>query len=83
MEQMEIFKTQLDEIESKVNKMLIALMGSDLTNDGGLIKRIDVMEKRIEKISEAQVKLEIYQKLLWVGAGAILLLVIQQIFKIL
>lgn len=41
------FKVQLFELKGKVEKMYYALLGSDLVQDGGLIKRISKTEETI------------------------------------
>ena len=69
-------------IGSKVDEVLIALKGSPLTGDGGLIGRITYLEAQIEaaerkfdievgKIKEANAKSAVYQNILWTCAGAI------------
>jgi len=87
-DQMDEFKRQLEDVSSKVSMMFYALMGNDLTKDGGLIRRIDEIEhrlvetdKKILKIAQQQEKSRIYVNLIWAAAGATVIFIADKIFN--
>lgn len=64
-------------IKNKMDKILVALMGSDLSKDGGLVGRIldleknqESLEKEIAQIKKEKVKTELYVKVIWALIGA-------------
>ena len=86
-EQEEIYKTRaglrlmkVDVVEIRTDITLIktALVGNDLTQDGGLVKRmyenesrVDKMDIRIGVLERNDEKKGIYIKILWTAAGAV------------
>ena len=86
-EQEEVYKTRaglrlmkVDVVEIKTDITLIktALVGNDLTQDGGLVKRmyenesrVDKMDIRIGVLERNDEKKGIYIKILWTVAGAV------------
>lgn len=73
---------QMRDMKTKMDQIVVALMGSDLTKDGGIIARINWLEGQQEKLQvqlDAEVaalkaassKQQIYQNILWAMAGAI------------
>lgn len=73
---MQRMQNDLHDVKGKVDKMYHALMGNELLEDGGIIGRIkalEVKQKQFEKDLEEEknknIKLDIYQKLLWGAAG--------------
>jgi len=72
---------QLDKIEDDVQEILTALKGSSLTGKGGVIGRLDIVEEKLDKLEKANMKLQIYQKLLWSAAGVVTFEVLDQILK--
>lgn len=91
----EDLKRQLDIIGEKVGLMYYALMGNDLTKDGGLIRRIDDIEEDIllhEKKFEAVFdgiknnndkidKKNFYVNLLWGGLALVIGILIEKFLK--
>lgn len=80
--------SKVESMEEKVDKMFHAMMGSDLLQDGGLIRTvIDLktenkeLKARIDKIESNREKTKIYINLLWLSAGAFVQYLIQTIFK--
>jgi hypothetical protein len=82
----------IHEIKVGMKDISMALLGSPLTKDGGLVKRIIELEGIVEqlegKINEQEKKtskLEQYQKIMWTSIGgvgmAIISFVLQFIFK--
>lgn len=82
----------IHEIKVGMKDISTALLGSQLTKDGGLVKRIIELEGIVEqlegKISEQEKKtskIELYQKIMWTSVGgvamAILSFVLQFVFK--
>ncbi len=70
-------KQDLHGMDRKLDKVMTALMGSDVANDGGLVKRIQELEdqhedilKKLSKIEIEKTKIELYQKILWAVAGS-------------
>lgn len=71
-------QNDLKDVREKVDKMFYALMGNDLTNDGGLIKRIiELEEENLKLRKEMQdmrldaTKAGLYIKIIWGMAGAL------------
>lgn len=86
MEQ-EQFDKNFKEIKDKVSLIYHALVGNEITKDGGLIRRIDKVEARqdkqedrMDKFDSALVKMKIYERLLWLAGGAFVAALINYIF---
>ena len=67
---------QVTDIKGKVDKMYDALMGNSISKDGGLVKRIEVLEEtdyeileKIASIEKKSIKMEVYQKIMWSCIG--------------
>ena len=74
-----LMKVDVIEIRTDITLIKTALVGNDLTQDGGLVKRmyenesrVDKMEIRIGVLERNDEKKGIYIKILWTVAGAIL-----------
>ena len=70
-------KTEVATLGMKVDKMYIALMGSDIAKDGGLVGRIQQLETENEELREEldtiktnAVKSDLYLKWIWGLVGA-------------
>jgi len=46
----ESIKISMTSMGNQVDKMYLALMGSDIAKDGGLVRRIEDLEKNVEEI---------------------------------
>ena len=71
-------KADVADIKSKLAEMYIALMGSSITKDGGLVSRviesenqIEILNKRIDEIEKSNQKTKIYVTIIWALGGAI------------
>ena len=87
-EEMKQVHKDLKEMTGKVDKMFYALMGNELAKDGGLVGRIEKLEKRIdnneldiESIQKKNVGFEIYQKIMWTALGGLLTFVLESVFS--
>ena len=74
-----LMKMDVIEIKTDITSIKTALIGSELTQDGGLVKRMYETESRVDKMDVRLGILEnndekkgIYIKILWTVAGAIL-----------
>ncbi len=87
-----LMQKDIEHISNKVDELLIALKGSDLSKDGGLIGRIqqleeenDLLRKEVELIKSSNTKTEMYVKIIWTLVGAfgsgIFMYVLNLIFK--
>lgn len=72
---MEYLEKEIHSIGDKVDEMYIALLGSPLTKDGGLIKRVADLEETVssfeedfEKLKMNNYKISVYQRWIW-GLG--------------
>ncbi len=66
---------QLNKMDAKLSKVVDALIGNDLTKQGGVIAQIAVLEERV-KILEKQINKESeFRKKIIYGAGAIIALI--------
>lgn len=75
----EHIKISMAGLGNKVDKMYLALMGSDIAKDGGLVGRIEDLEKGVEtikgdidKIKTEATKSRIYLYLVCVAGGFVL-----------
>ena len=79
--QMEIMQQDLHDIKKNVDEIKNVLVGNQLANDGGLIKRISDLEKEMV----AMKKNTMYLNLLWAALGvigtAVIMFLFNKIFK--
>jgi hypothetical protein len=61
----EDIKKDIDLLKDKLDKLYISIVGSELSKDGGIFKRIEDVEKEVEVL--VQKKYE--QKIAWVAMG--------------
>lgn len=68
----------IQQIKEKVDKLFTALMGSEVTEDGGLVGRVKELEQenhslheKITQIENANTKSELYIKIIWALCGTI------------
>lgn len=76
-----LMKQDVEEIKTGLDLIKTALLGSPLTQDGGLIKRVGEIERRQDKltievsdIARREEKQSVYIKILWTIAGTVLVL---------
>ena len=81
VQQMEIMQQDLHDIKKNVDEIKNVLVGNQLANDGGLIKRISDLEKEMV----AMKKNTMYLNLLWAALGvigtAVIMFLFNKIFK--
>lgn len=79
--QMEIMQQDIHDIKKNVDEIKNVLVGNQLANDGGLIKRISDLEKEMVAIK----KNTMYLNLLWAALGvigtAVIMFLFNKIFK--
>lgn len=87
---MEDLKKEITNINSKVDKMYYALMGSDITKDGGLVARvvkgeqkIETLKDEVEEIKKKNAKIEVYQRFIWGAVGSSVTLMFTYVINIL
>lgn len=73
------FDVTIKEINKKVSLMYHALVGNEITKDGGLIQRVtDIesdlkkQEQRMDQFHDKLTMLKVYEKVLWLTAGGII-----------
>lgn len=76
-------------IKQGLEEISTALLGSKLTKDGGLVRRIDDLEHRAEELEEKieehekrTTRMEIYQKIMWTCTGGASVLLVKFILEI-
>lgn len=76
-------------IKQRMEEISVALLGSNLTKDGGLVKRIAELELRSEELEEKirehekkTARMEIYQKIMWTCTGGAAVLLVKFILEI-
>lgn len=76
--EIQALRDEIHDLTEKVEELYIALIGSKLTKDGGVIKRVDLLESdfdnmkiEIETLKKKNFKLEFYQKIAWVLGGSV------------
>jgi hypothetical protein len=69
-------RTDMKDMKGKVDKMFYALMGNEIAKDGGLVGRIEhletvfeKMEEKVDKLSETNIKMQVYQRIMWTSIG--------------
>jgi hypothetical protein len=74
---------KITDLKGKVDKIYVALLGSELSKDGGLIQRVVdaeaeilVLRRDLEEQKDKESKTALYIKIIWgmagvIGAGAI------------
>lgn len=87
-QEMQDMKTDLHEMQKKVDRLLSAIIGSDLLQDGGIVGRIKLIEKQVNEVELRMIiaekrndKLEIYQKILWACGGGVLMGIFTYVLK--
>lgn len=77
-QEIENVKNQFSEMGEKLDQVYYAMLGSELTKDGGLIGRIiqlekdvAVLEQKTESLERERNKSDIYVKILWAAGGVI------------
>lgn len=68
-------------MKQQVTEMYTALVGNQIGKDGGIVKRLSNMEMRLESMEKKQTVLSVQFKVLWAGAGAVLMGLYSVIFK--
>lgn len=68
----------MHEVKHKVSLMYYALVGNEMTADGGLIKRVRDVEStqekhktRMDDFDNQLIKMKLYEKLLWLAGGGL------------
>lgn len=76
-------------IKQRMEEISVALLGSNLTKDGGLVKRIAELEiknreleEKIDEHEKRTAKMEVYQKIMWSTIGGFVVLIAKLIFEI-
>jgi hypothetical protein len=72
----EISEKDFNDLKQTVDKIYYAVVGNELLKDGGMIGqlgvivvRIDKHEERLDALEKKNIKLSIYQKIMWGGLG--------------
>ena len=89
MEEM-IKSKEFQDLKNKVDKIYFALMPNELLQTGGLVsdmkgfkKEIEGIKQDIHSLKEKNIKLTIYQTIMWTAGGAIIGLIAAYILQIL
>ena len=68
-------------MKQQLTEVYTALVGNNIGNDGGIVKRLSSMESRLESMEKKQTILGVQFKIMWAGAGAIVMGIYSVIFK--
>lgn len=75
---LQILYTDVKEMRKSTDRLLVALIGDDITKSGGIVQRLndhdtelDKLKKEIEQMKKDAVKQELYVRTLWLAAGVI------------
>jgi proline dehydrogenase len=70
---------EVHDLKNKINKLYAALLGSELAQDGGLVARIqnlekvaETIDKKVERVELGNAKTAIYVKIIWLMSGFVL-----------
>lgn len=84
-----LIKTQVGDLSRTLNEVHTALVGNQMTRDGGLIQRVIDSESEVEKLKlrileleSKNSKTEFYVKVIWTLAGGMATLVFTFILKL-
>lgn len=77
----QILANDVAQMKKQVNDMYTALVGNEISKDGGLVNKMATMEQRLEKIDKKQTVLGVQFKILWTSAGAVLMGIYSLIIK--
>jgi outer membrane murein-binding lipoprotein Lpp len=76
-DKMDGLEKDMRDLSSKMGNLYIAILGSDITKDGGMVGRIiqleaqvKTLESKVEEMETAKVKTELYVKIMWGMVGA-------------
>lgn len=79
----------MKDMKGKVDKMFYALMGNEIAKDGGLVGRIEHLEEAFEKLegvvqkqAERNIKLEVYQRIMWTAIGGVAMAVFSYVITL-
>lgn len=85
---MEPHNKDISEIKARLSEIYVALMGSDISKDGGIVKRlqaneikIETFETLIDKAERKIIRVALYVKILWGAAGAVAMAMFALIIK--
>jgi len=69
---LEKMQAQISNVEKKVDSILVVLVGDELTEEGGYVSRVKVLETRVDAIEKQweKVKYFIFGAVLFSGYGA-------------
>lgn len=70
---MEDFQKDIVHIKQKINQLYVALVGDDISKDGGLVERINELEKLVEIVEKRSIRTAMYVKWLWGTGGAVIM----------
>lgn len=73
--------TEMAHMRKQLNEVHTALVGNQISQDGGLVKRMTVMEDRQIKMEKKQTVLGVHFKILWGAAGAVVMAIYSLIIK--
>lgn len=86
---MESIEIELKKITAKVDKMYFALLGNELTRDGGLVGRINKLEEvtnkldeDIEALTKKNLVMQVYQRIMWAAIGGTVGLVFSYVVQL-
>jgi hypothetical protein len=51
-------KKQIFDVNTKVDKILVALVGDDIAKEGGMVRKIQLLEDEVEKVTRGYVELQ-------------------------
>ena len=81
-------KEEIGILKEKFDQVLIALIGSEITKDGGLVERINFnekqlleLEKRVRAVEARNDKTELLIKIIWGCGGALIMALIGFVTK--
>lgn len=75
------FHSDIHQIKEQVNELYTALMGDRISQDGGMVKRLNNVEDKLSRMEQFTNKIGWQVGLLWLSAGVILTGVFTLIIK--
>ena len=67
-EKMDKLEQNMSQMNVKMDAVLFALMGNDIS-PGGVVAKVATLEERVKKLEESTLVLKVYQKIVWLCVG--------------
>jgi hypothetical protein len=78
---MEDMSRDMAEVKAQVKEIYTALVGDKISRDGGMVRRLDTVEEKVDGIDKRTRRMGTYLKILWTSAGGVAMAIYSLIIK--